>query len=96
MKKLKEFDTFAGIGSQHKALEYLKSKYGYGYEVVARSEWDIEAIIAYASVHYPKFAASRSEYAEREQMNKNFKNWLDSDLVSKEFKDEMITLSKKK
>ena len=27
-------------------------------------------------------------------MNKNFKNWLDSDLVSKEFKDEMITLSK--
>lgn len=38
MKKLKVFETFAGIGSQHKALEYLKSKYGYDYEVVATSE----------------------------------------------------------
>ena len=67
MKKLKVFETFAGIGSQHKALEYLKSKYGYDYEVVATSEWDIDAIIAYASIHYPKFDASRSEYAERER-----------------------------
>lgn len=50
-KKLKVFETFAGIGAQHKALEILKRKYGYDYEVVATSEWDVYANIAYDAIH---------------------------------------------
>lgn len=52
MKKLKVFETFAGIGAQHSALEYLKNKFGYDYKVVATSEWDISANIAYNAMHY--------------------------------------------
>ncbi len=37
-KKLRVFETFAGIGAQHSALEFLKNEFGYEYEVVATSE----------------------------------------------------------
>ncbi|MGL4951586.1 MAG: DNA (cytosine-5-)-methyltransferase [Mycoplasma sp.] len=52
---MKVFETFSGIGAQHKALEIIKEKFGYQYDVVATSEWDIDAIISYAAIHYPKF-----------------------------------------
>ena len=51
MKKLRVFETFAGIGAQHKALSNLKEKGIIDYEVVAISEWDIDAIIAYNAIH---------------------------------------------
>jgi DNA (cytosine-5)-methyltransferase 1 len=37
-KVLKVFETFSGIGSQHKALEFLKKTYQYNYEIVGTSE----------------------------------------------------------
>ncbi|MGL4951164.1 MAG: DNA (cytosine-5-)-methyltransferase [Mycoplasma sp.] len=43
------------MGAQHKALQIIKEKFGYQYDVVATSEWDIDAIISYAAIHYPKF-----------------------------------------
>ena len=49
------FETFSGIGAQHKALQFIKDYYGYDYEIVATSEWDIDAIISYACIHYPNF-----------------------------------------
>lgn len=52
MKKLRVFETFAGIGAQHKALEFLKEKFGYDYEMVATSEWDLYANISYNSIHH--------------------------------------------
>ncbi|CAM9128753.1 DNA (cytosine-5-)-methyltransferase [Mycoplasma todarodis] len=51
-KKLRVFETFAGIGAQHSALEFLKNKFGYEYEVVATSEWDVDANIAYNAMHH--------------------------------------------
>lgn len=49
--KLKVFETFAGIGAQHKALEILRKKFNYDYEIVATSEWDVYANIAYDAIH---------------------------------------------
>lgn len=51
MKKLRVFETFAGIGAQHKALERLKENNILNYEIVATSEWDIDAILAYDAIH---------------------------------------------
>ena len=45
--KLKVFETFAGIGAQTKALKNINVEH----EVVATSEWDINAIISYAYIH---------------------------------------------
>lgn len=44
---IKVFETFAGIGSQTKALKNI----GVDHEVVAISEWDINSLIAYDAVH---------------------------------------------
>lgn len=63
-KKLRVFETFAGIGAQHKALEYLKNEYGYDYEVVAISEWDISANIAYNAIHHN----NKSHKATKDEM----------------------------
>ncbi len=48
MSKLRVFETFSGIGAQHKALE----RQGINYEIVGTSEWDIDAIICYDTIHH--------------------------------------------
>lgn len=48
LKKIRIFETFAGIGAQRKALD----KIGQPYEVVGISEWFIDAIIAYDAIHH--------------------------------------------
>ncbi|WP_051418436.1 DNA (cytosine-5-)-methyltransferase [Mesoplasma seiffertii] len=50
--KIRVFETFAGIGAQHKALEILKKQDFLDYEVVATSEWDIWANISYNAIHH--------------------------------------------
>jgi DNA (cytosine-5)-methyltransferase 1 len=52
MEKINVFETFAGIGAQHKALEILKTQGHLDYEIVATSEWDIWAIISYNAIHH--------------------------------------------
>ncbi|ATZ17294.1 DNA-methyltransferase [Williamsoniiplasma luminosum] len=51
MEKIRVFETFAGIGAQHKALEILKQKKIMDYEIVATSEWDVWANISYHAIH---------------------------------------------
>ena len=46
--KLKVYETFAGIGAQHKAITNIKSEI---LEVGQTSEWDARAIISYALIH---------------------------------------------
>ncbi|MGL5020483.1 MAG: DNA (cytosine-5-)-methyltransferase [Mycoplasmatales bacterium] len=60
VKKLRVFETFAGIGAQHKALERI----GIPYEVVATSEWDIDAIICYDAIHHDKINNLDKTYDE--------------------------------
>ena len=63
MKKLKVFETFAGIGAQNKALtnimknkDLLKNnnidKNKKDFEMVGTSEWYIDGIISYDSIHH--------------------------------------------
>ena len=47
MKKIRVFETFSGIGAQNKALKNS----GLDYEVVATSDWFIDAILAYDAIH---------------------------------------------
>lgn len=50
---MKIFETFAGLGAQHKALTNLKkNKKIDDFEVVGISEWYINGIISYAKIHY--------------------------------------------
>lgn len=52
MNKIRVFEAFSGIGAQHKALTRLKNKGVLDFEVVGVSDWTIDAIIAYAAIHY--------------------------------------------
>lgn len=47
MKKIRVFETFSGIGAQNKALKNSRLDY----EVVATSDWFIDAILAYDAIH---------------------------------------------
>lgn len=90
-KKLKVFEAFAGIGSQHMALKNININF----EIVGTSEIDIDAIISYASIHYPNY--KNTEIKSIDEMKsyllnlnvgydfKKQKNTLDS------IKDEKIT-----
>lgn len=72
-KTLKVFETFSGIGAQHKALQFLKENYGYDYKVVGTSEWDVDASISYVAIHYPKFESIIKSVSD-EKMNEYFSN----------------------
>ncbi|WP_338983934.1 DNA (cytosine-5-)-methyltransferase [Spiroplasma endosymbiont of Othius punctulatus] len=67
MQKIRVFETFAGIGAQHKALEILKINKKIDYEIVAISEWDIWSNISYNAIHYD---------------NKNIANGLTDDVMN--------------
>ncbi|AVN64057.1 DNA (cytosine-5-)-methyltransferase [Mesoplasma florum] len=49
--KIRVFETFSGIGAQHKALDILESLGYLEYKIVATSEWDIWANISYNAIH---------------------------------------------
>ncbi len=51
-KKLRVFEAFSGIGAQKAALEILKNEIGLNYEIVATSDWFINAIECYDAIHY--------------------------------------------
>lgn len=47
MEKIRVFEAFAGIGAQAKALKNIKANF----EIVGISEWFINALLAYDSIH---------------------------------------------
>ncbi|VEU76231.1 DNA (cytosine-5-)-methyltransferase [Mycoplasmopsis columboralis] len=49
---IKVFETFAGIGSQHKSIKNINSKNeDIKFDIIATSEWDARCIIAYSAMH---------------------------------------------
>ena len=46
-KVIRVFETFAGIGAQHKAITNIKKNF----QVTKTSEWDARSIIAYSLIH---------------------------------------------
>ena len=61
MKKIRVFETFSGIGAQNKALKNSKLSY----EIVATSDWFIDAILAYDAIHCKKKKISIPSYEEQ-------------------------------
>ena len=51
MKKIRVFESFAGIGTQRMALESIKKYFGVDYESVGISEIDEYALLSYAAIH---------------------------------------------
>lgn len=49
-KVIRVYETFAGIGAQHKAITNINKRQK-SFEVVQTSEWDARAVIAYAQIH---------------------------------------------
>ena len=50
-KVIRVFETFAGIGAQHKAITNISGNF---FEVVQTSEWDVRAVLAYSQIHNKK------------------------------------------
>ena len=61
MNKIRVFETFSGIGAQNKALKNSKLKY----EIVATSDWFIDAILAYDAIHCKKKKVELPSYEEQ-------------------------------
>lgn len=61
---LKVFESFSGVGAQCMALRNLKNKY----KVVATSDIDETATLAYYYVH-GKFKQSRKKYTTEKNVN---------------------------
>ena len=51
IKQLKLFETFAGIGSQHKALHNIENELNFKIELSGIAEWDVNSITAYHRIH---------------------------------------------
>ena len=81
MKKLKVFETFAGIGAQTKALTNI----GIDFEVVGTSEWFIDAIIGYNAIHKKRF----KKYKRQESLE-----FLEKYTLSNDSKKPLISYKK--
>lgn len=65
---LKVFEAFSGVGAQHMALRNLKEDY----EIVATSDIDVTAVLAYYYVHKSK--KEKCPKKDKEQMKKYLNN----------------------
>ncbi len=68
MNKIRVFETFSGIGAQNKALKNSKLKY----EIVATSDWFIDAILAYDAIHCKNKKVIVPSYEEQLKYLENF------------------------
>ncbi|QGZ97816.1 DNA (cytosine-5-)-methyltransferase [Mycoplasma sp. NEAQ87857] len=70
MKTLRVFEAFAGIGAQHKAVKYVnKLDKPVNFKVVAISDWDVRANIAYAAMHHKLTKEKINNIIKKHQIN---------------------------
>jgi DNA (cytosine-5)-methyltransferase 1 len=100
MKKMKVFEFFAGIGSQKRALENIDgSVKNKGFEIIGTSEWYIDGIIAYDTIHngpqeeFNKYNELKLndmiDYISKFTLSKDSKNQIERGSINK-FKYEKI------
>jgi len=100
---MKIFETFAGIGAQHKALKNLKEEgIVKDFEAVGISEWYISAIIAYSLIHHNKDFQNQLKEIEKKYglnevdpkvLKKNEKEF--KEYVLKELEEETFSTNSK-
>lgn len=61
LKKIKLFEAFAGIGSQHKALKNISFEKNWNIKVVGIIEWFIPAICAYVELYSKNSVLNKTE-----------------------------------
>lgn len=68
---LKVVEAFSGIGAQAKALERIKERYGYDFEILNTADWDINAIVAYDLIHHgPQELGGYLQFTKEELVQK--------------------------
>lgn len=85
--KIRLFETFAGVGSQHTALRNI-SKKGDSIELGGISEWDMYAVIAYYRMNGHSFNKEYSADLSDKQIREYFKD-LPYSLDSKKLSDRV-------
>ncbi|MCR8613410.1 MAG: DNA (cytosine-5-)-methyltransferase [Mycoplasma sp.] len=87
-QKIKVFETFAGIGAQHKAIKNINDFVSeINLEVIGTSEWDVRAMIAYSQIH------KKSEFDKK---YKEIKETWDEEKVNNYFNEKVFSLNSKK
>ena len=81
-KAIRVFETFSGIGAQAAALNRM----GINYEVVATSDWYINALLAYDAIHTYKKKINYPSYEEQIEYLKKFTFSKDSATPIKDIK----------
>ncbi|EGV00565.1 cytosine-specific methyltransferase [Mycoplasmopsis columbina SF7] len=84
-KFLKVFETFAGIGAQHKSIKYVNSQNkDVNLKIVATSEWDARSIITYAAIHNQLHKENIEKILNKKNLNeeKNLNNYLKDKIFS--------------
>ena len=70
-KRLRVFETFSGIGAQAKALKKAKIEH----EIVATSDWFINAILAYDAINCNDIKIDVPSYEDQLNYLKNKKSF---------------------
>lgn len=87
--KLKLFETFAGIGSQHKALTNLEKYYDFETDLVGIAEWDVNSMSVYNRIHNPNIKEDLNkliaQIIKEDQLDPSSK-----DLYQKDLKKSLI------
>lgn len=84
-KTINLYESFAGIGSQHKALTRISQMQGFDVNLVGITEWDMYAVLAYLDIHYP------GEYTEN---NRNSSGLTDKE-IREHFKNRTYSKTSK-
>lgn len=82
--KLKLFETFAGIGSQHKALTNLEKYYDFETDLVGIAEWDVNSMSVYNRIHNPNIKEDLNKLIAKiikeDQLDPSSKDFYQKDL----------------
>ncbi|OAB48639.1 DNA (cytosine-5-)-methyltransferase [Mycoplasmopsis gallinarum] len=105
-RKIRIFEAFSGIGSQNKSAKWVNEKLNYRskFKVVATSDWDIGAIIAYAAIHHQLDieeiknlkAKTVDKYLIKHTFSKNSKEPLRNILKQNDFLKQVLYQANKK
>ncbi len=96
MKKIRIYESFAGIGSQYKALTKVSQKKNFTLEHAGISEWDVFANISYFRINVGDFKGNIKETEKelREHFSKSEYS-LDSKILCKNVGSQNIEVLKK-
>lgn len=89
------FEAFAGIGSQHRALENIGLSMGWEIKVVGIIEWFTYAIVGYVSINDPKFIPKKESFTQISDISNDSKNVITNTFAKKLINSELASYLKR-